>query len=98
MAGVFKSLDSSDVRVTPFRAYKAFSGANSYTAYSLAISATPTDLGNDSLDTVSSLYTTNDVLKNSAWRSINHLFYQNYYDNTKASFGPYNFKNQPRLS
>ncbi len=97
MAGVFKSLDASDVRITPFRAYKAFSGADSYTTYSLQLSATPTELGNDALDSDATLYTTNGVLKDSAWRSTNHLFYQNYYDNTKASFGPYNFVNQPRL-
>lgn len=97
MAGAFKSLDTSDVRITPFRAYKAFSGASSYTTYSLAISSTPAELGNDALDTVANLYTTNDILKDSVWKSINHLFYQNYYSNTKASFGPYNFDYQPRL-
>ena len=97
MAGAFKSLDTSDVRITPFRAYKAFSGASSYTTYSLAISSIPAELGNDALDTVANLYTTNDILKDSVWKSINHLFYQNYYSNTKASFGPYNFDYQPRL-
>ncbi len=96
MAGVFKNLDRSDIRITPFRAYKAFSGASSYTTYLAEVSSTPAELGNDALDSNATLYTTDSVLKDSVWRSINHLFYQNYYDNTKASFGSYNHKNQPR--
>ena len=39
MAGVFKSLDKSDVRITPFRAYKQWSDTISYCNYSASLGA-----------------------------------------------------------
>ena len=96
MAGIFKNLDRSDVRITPFRAYKAFTGASSYTTYSAVLSTTPIELGNDALDSDVNLYT-GGYVKDSIWRTTNHLYYKHYYDNTKGAFGPTNLINQPRL-
>jgi hypothetical protein len=100
MAGVFKSLDKSDIRLTPFRAYKQYIGTSpsaSYTTYSAVLSTTPIELGNDALDTVSSYYTTNGKLKDSVWRITNHLFYRDFYTNTKATFGSSDLNKQTRL-
>lgn len=97
MAGVFKTLDRSDVRITPFRAYKAFSGVTSYTTYSAILSTTPIELGNDAIDSDPTLYNANGYLKDSVWRTTNHLFYKHHYDNTKASFGPIDLINQQKL-
>ncbi len=46
MAGVFKSLDKSDVRLTPFRAYKQWSDTISYCNYSASLGTltTPTTI------------------------------------------------------
>lgn len=96
MAGIFKNLDRADVRITPFRAYKAFSGAGIYTTYSAVLSTTPIELGNDALDSDANLYT-GGYVKDSIWRTTNHLYYKHYYDNTKGAFGPTNLINQPRL-
>lgn len=96
MAGIFKNLDRSDVRITPFRAYKAFTGASSYTTYSAVLSTAPIELGNDALDSDTNLYT-GGYVKDSIWRTTNHLYYKHYYDNTKGAFGPTNLINQPRL-
>ncbi len=100
MAGVFKSLDKSDIRLTPFRAYKQYTASApsaSFTTYSAELSTTPIELGNDALDSVSSYYTTNGKLKDSVWRTTNHLFYRDYYTNTKATFGSNNLNYQSRL-
>jgi hypothetical protein len=100
MAGVFKSLDKSDIRLTPFRAYKQYIDTRpsaSYTTYSAELSTTPIELGNDPLDSVSSYYTTNGKLKDSVWRVTNHLFYRDFYTNTKATFGSSDLNKQSRL-
>jgi hypothetical protein len=96
MAGIFKNLDRADVRITPFRAYKAFTGTGAYTTYSAVLSTTPIELGNDALDSDTNLYT-GGYVKDSVWRTTNHLYYKHYYDNAKGAFGPTNHINQPRL-
>jgi hypothetical protein len=96
MAGIFKNLDKSDIRLTPFRAYKRFTELNSYTTYSAELNTSPVQLGNDGLID-SSYYTSEDKLKNSVWNSIDALFYRHYYTNPKGSFGSVNHVNQPRI-
>lgn len=98
MAGIFKNLDQSDVRLTPFRAYKRFSGTDAFTTYSAFLDVNAEDLGNNPLVPVSgSDFTTNYKLKNSVWHSIDSQFYRHYYSNAKASFGQLNHTQQPRL-
>lgn len=99
MAGIFKNLDKSDIRLTPFRAYKRFSGTAAYTTYSALLSTTSEQIGNDALITSSNtnLFTTNGLSKNSVWHSIDSLFYRHYYSNAKASFGQLDQVRQPRL-
>lgn len=98
MAGIFKNLDQSDVRLTPFRAYKRFSGTNAFTTYSAVLDVNAEDLGNDQLVPVSgSDFTTDYKLKNSVWHSVDSQFYRYYYDNAKASFGQINHTQHPRF-
>ena len=97
MAGIFKNLDQSDVRLTPFRAYKRFSGTDAFTTYSAVLDVNAEDLGNNPLVPVSgSDFTTNYKLKNSVWHSIDSQFYRFYYTNAKASFGQLNHTQHPR--
>ncbi|CAB4143517.1 hypothetical protein UFOVP450_158 [uncultured Caudovirales phage] len=98
MAGIFRNLDQSDVRLTPFRAYKRFSGVDAFVTYSATLDVNAEDLGNNPLVPVSgSDFTTNYKLKNSVWHSIDSQFYRFYYDNAKASFGQINHTRHPRL-
>ncbi len=98
MAGIFRNLDQSDVRLTPFRAYKRFSGTDAFVTYSATLDTNPEDLGNNPLVPVSgSDFTTNYKLKSSVWHSIDSQFYRHYYSNAKASFGQINHTYQPRL-
>lgn len=98
MAGIFRNLDQSDVRLTPFRAYKRFSGTDAFVTYSATLDVNAEDLGNDPLVPVSgSDFTTNYKLKNSVWHSIDSQFYRYYYSNAKASFGQLNHTQHPRL-
>lgn len=97
MAGIFKNLDQSDVRLTPFRAYKRFSGTDAFVTYSATLDVKAEDLGNNTLVPVSgSDFTTNYKLKNSVWHSIDSQFYRFYYTNAKASFGQLNHTQHPR--
>jgi hypothetical protein len=99
MAGVFKSLNLSDVRVTPFRAYKKWIGSSSlYTQYEGIYSTDPKDLGATFPYITTSDYSTGtDKLKTSVYHSANHLFYKQFYDNTKATFGSGNTNFQDRF-
>jgi hypothetical protein len=97
MAGIFKNLDKSDVRLTPFRAHKLFSGPSAYTTYSAVINIEPEDIGNNQVINESgSLFTTYYVSKNSVWNSIDSQFYRYYNSNPKASFGQLDLIRQPR--
>lgn len=100
MAGVFKSLDLSDVRINPFRAYKKWYGSSGslYTKYEGIYSANLKDLGATYPYIQSSDYSEGtDKLKGSVYHSTNHLFYQRFYDNTKAVFGSGNTNLQDRF-
>jgi len=98
MAGIFKNLDQSDVRLTPFRAYKRFSGTDAFTTYSAVLDVNAEDLGNNPLVPPSgSDFTTNSKLKNSVWHSIDSQFYRHYYSDAKASFGQLNHTQHLRL-
>lgn len=97
MARFYRNLDPSDIRLTPFRAYKRYTGTDSYVTYSALLSTTPLDLGNDALVVPSgSLFTTNNKLKNSIWHSVHAHYFRYYYDNAKASFGNLYLTQQPR--
>jgi hypothetical protein len=96
MAGIFKNLDKSDIRLTPFRAYKRFTELDNYTAYAAELSTSSVQLGNEGL-TNSTQFTSDDKLKDSIWNSIDALFYRHYYTNPKGSFGSINHIHQPRI-
>lgn len=89
MAGVFKSLDPSDIRLNPFRAYKR---VTSYETYSAILNTDvidgKEDIGNPSFyDNESVVTTTNGKSANSVWHSIDSQYYRYYYTNPKAAFG-----------
>jgi hypothetical protein len=89
MAGVYKSLDASDIRLTPFRAYKRITSYETYSAVlNTDVLDNKEDIGNDSYYAYESIaFTSNDKSKNSVWHSIDSQFYRYYYTNPKASFG-----------
>jgi len=98
MAGVFKSLDSSDIRLNPFRAYKR---VTSYETYSAILNTDVVDgkedIGNTSFyNNESVVTTTNGKSANSVWHSIDSQYYRYYYTNPKAAFGSILPYRQPR--
>jgi hypothetical protein len=98
MAGVFKSLDSSDIRLNPFRAYKR---VTSYETYSAILNTDVVDgkedIGNVSFYANESVVTTtNGKSANSVWHSIDSQYYRYYYTNPKAAFGAILPYRQPR--
>jgi hypothetical protein len=101
MAGIFKNLDASDIRLTPFRAYKSYGAADTYTTYSAIINVTAEDgkedIGNDAVTgSEGVVFTTYSASANSVWHSINSQFYKYYYSNPKAAFAQLNHTRQPR--
>lgn len=97
MAGIFKSLNLTDVRVNPFQAYKKWYGtADLYTLYEGIYEAQLKNLGSPSPYITSTDYTANDKLKGSVYHSTDHLFYRQFYNNTKATFGTGNPTTQIR--
>lgn len=110
MAGIFKSLDKSDIRLTPFRAHKLISLTGSflsssiyeadYNPHSYYLNADPT---NDTFDqgnlvlTVTELTTSNGQYQRVVHRSLDHLYYRDFYTNTRATFGGGNINYQYRF-
>ena len=87
MSGVFKSIQPSQITITPFKAYKKWYGDSGslYTKYEGIRVADLTHLSQpyaESTDT-----TANNRLKGSVYESVNHLFYRDYYTNTSQTFG-----------
>ena len=111
MAGVFKSLEKSDVRLTPFRAYKLFSCSGSaevdqyvykadYNPFSYYLNQNPLqdtfDQGNFSI-TQAEPTTSNGKYQRVVHRSLDHLYYRDFYSNTRATFGGGNINYQHRF-
>jgi hypothetical protein len=113
MAGVFKSLDNSDVRITPFRAYKLWSetldanGSGSiYTVYKANYNPTSNYLNpnplRDTFDQGNPYFEQNEPttadgkFQRVVHRSIDHLYYRDFYENNKAAFGSGNINKQYR--
>jgi len=113
MAGVFKSLDKSDVRITPFRTYKLWAdviennlSGSIYTIYQAnynPISNYPqADPLKDTFDQGNPLFeqdeltTANGKFQRVIHRSVEHLYYRDFYTNNKASFGSGNINKQVR--
>lgn len=113
MAGVFKSLDKSDVRITPFRTYKLWAdviennlSGSIYTIYQANYNPLSNYLQQDPLkdtfDQVNHHYeqfeptTANGKFQRVVHRSLEHLYYRDFYTNNKASFGSGNINNQFR--
>lgn len=111
MAGVFKSLDKSDVRLTAFRAHKLISLSGSGDLSSLIYEADYNprshytypdplqdsfDLGNTVL-TQNEPTTSNGQYKRVVHRSLDHLYYRDFYTNTRATFGGGNINYQQRF-
>jgi hypothetical protein len=113
MAGVFKSLDRSDVRITPFRTYKLWPdvivnnlSGSVYTIYKADYNPKSNYLREDPLkDTFDQLNSTfeasepttaNGKFQRVVHRSLDHLYYRDFYTNNKASFGSGNINAQFR--
>lgn len=110
MAGVFKSIDKSDIRLTPFRAYKLVSLTGSflsssiyqadYNPYSYFHNQDPLndtfDQGNLAL-TLTEPTTSNGYYQRVVHRSLDHLYYRDFYTNTRATFGGGNINYQYRF-
>ena len=115
MAGVFKSLDQSDIRITPFRTHKRWyqnllsTGSNNdsftlyqanYNPYSDYLQQDPLkdtfDLGNAHF-TANEPITSNGQYQRVVHRSVDHLYYRDWYANTKATFGTGNINTQKRF-
>ena len=114
MAGVFKSLDKADVRITPFRTYKIWSdvigsgGSGSvYSVYQADYNPLSNYLNSDplkdSFDQGNPYFeaneptTINGKFKRVVHASIDHLYYRDFYNNNKASFGGGNINKQFRI-
>jgi hypothetical protein len=110
MAGVFKSLEKSDVRLTPFKAYKLVSLITSdelanhiyeadYNPFSYYLNYDPLqdtfDLGNTPI-LATEPTTSNGQYQRVVHRSLDHLYYRDFYFNNKASFGGGNINYQYR--
>lgn len=113
MAGVFKSLDLSDVRITPFRTYKLWAdqigngdSGSVYTIYKANYNPvsnfTNVDPLRDTFDQGNPLFTNNEPTtsfgkyQRVVHRSIDHIYYRDFYTNYKASFGSGNINTQVR--
>lgn len=111
MAGIFKSLERSDVRLTPFRAHKLISLSGSqqldgyvyqadYNPLSSYTSNNPLlvtfDQGNLSI-TATEPTTSNGKYQRVVHRSLDHLYYRDFYSNTRATFGGGNINYQYRF-
>jgi len=110
MAGIFKSIDKSDIRLTPFRAYKLVSLTGSflsssiyqadYNPYSYYTNPDPIqdtfDQGNLAL-TATEPTTSNGHYQRVVHRSLDHLYYRDFYTNTRATFGGGNINYQHRF-
>lgn len=111
MAGIFKSLERSDVRLTPFRAHKLISLSGSqqldnfvyvadYNPASSYVTSNPLavtfDQGN--LNTTSAEPTTSyGKYQRIVHRSLDHLYYRDFYSNSRAAFGGGNVNYQYRF-
>jgi hypothetical protein len=113
MAGIFKSLDKSDVRITPFRTYKLWAdtiqnnlSGSVYTVYQANYNPLPNyqeaNILNDNFDQGNFHYerdeltTANGKYQRVVHRSVEHLYYRDFYTNNKASFGSGNINSQYR--
>lgn len=114
MAGVFKSLDKADIRITPFRTYKLWSDAignggsgSTYSIYQADYNPLSnylnTDPLKDTFDQGNPVFeaneptTINGKFKRVVHASIDHLYYRDFYNNNKASFGSGNINKQFRI-
>jgi len=110
MPGVFKSLDRSDVRLTPFRAHKLATiegstlSSSVYEAdYNPISSFNSNNPLNVSFDIGNSFFTQNEPTTSNGQyqrivhRSLDHLYYRDYYTNPKATFGGGNINLQHRF-
>lgn len=87
MSGVFKSIKPSQIRLNPFKAFKKWYGDSGslYARYEGVLVQDLTQLATPFPQSTNT--TTNGKLKGSVYQSVDHLFYRDYYTNTKATFG-----------
>jgi hypothetical protein len=92
MAGVFRSLESSDISITPFQAYKEWKDLSDFTIYTASYGNRSSFDGGPFVDTFDlgnpgiSQETTEPLTHNGLYQrvvhdSLNHLFYDDYYKN-----------------
>ncbi len=101
MSGIYKSLDKSDISVTPFKVYKRYKGSDAdldpaYSFYEGIYERELKNLGNVAPYVQESDFTTDGKLKQAVHHSIDHLFYREFISNNKATFGSGNINNQLR--
>lgn len=105
MAGIFKSLDQSDIRITPFRTYKQWfdsfpSGSLTGSAFALyQADHNPSNIrfSQGSFTDDQEPTTANGKFQRVVHKSIDHLFYRNYYTNNRASFGDGDINTEERV-
>lgn len=109
MAGVFKGLDRSDIRLTPFRAHKLISLTGSAQLDSIIYQAdynpqsSPANSIHNVFDQGNPMFeadeptTVNDHYQRVVHRSLDHLYYRDFYSNTKAAFGQGDINYQHRF-
>jgi len=101
MSGIYKSLDKSDISVTPFKVYKRYKGSDTdfnapYSFYEGVYAKDLKNLGATYPYIQDTDYTTDDKLKQAVHHSTDHLFYREFVSNNKATFGSGNINNQLR--
>ena len=108
MAGIFKNIGKSDIRLSPFKVHKLWgstlSGSSTYTLYQADYSSVSDYQTSDPLYVTfnqgvsdSGPDTANDKYKRVVHSSIDHLYYRNFYTNPKASFGGGDYRSQNRV-
>lgn len=105
MAGVFRSLEPSDISITPFQAYKEWNSLGDFSIYTASYGTRSSfnggifvdtfDLGNASI-TGSEPITSGGYYQRVVWNSIDHIFYRDYYESPYRTFGNPNYGLQER--
>ena len=95
MAGVFRSLEPSDISITPFQAYKEWNNLSDFSIYTASYGTRSSlnggvfvdtfDLGNPGILGAEPT-TSGGYYQRVVWNSIDHIFYRDYYKNPYRTF------------
>lgn len=106
MSSVFKSIKPSQIKLNPFKVFKRWYGTSGsvstdfdsgslYLKYEGILVQDRTQLSPPF--TQANNTTANGKIKGVVYQSVDHLYYRDYYTNTKATFGSGNLVTQDRL-